>query len=361
MAYFRKRGEKWSARVTWYDETGTRRTKEKAGFPTKRQAQVWANEIEVAKADGQIQTDDPVFAEYFLDWVDTYKKLKVSPRVLKRYYETYRALKKYFGSQRLSKMNKRKYQQFVNDYGHTRAKATVHNTFGYVAACVKNAVDEGYIKINFTKGIEIVYDPTRTKKVDYLSLNEIRLLIKTLESDIKPSETFKYIILTAIYTGMRIGEILALTWSDIDFDEKTITINKSYDYHSHQIKQPKTKHSNRTIRINQSLLDLLNQLDHSNEFIFTSKTGTMPVGSSCNRYLKEYLKKCNIDRQNFHFHSLRHSHVAMLLYEGVDLYAISKRLGHADLTTTSTIYAYLIDELKQKSDNHIEEILDNLG
>lgn len=64
----------------------------------------------------------------------------------------------------------------------------------------------------------------------------------------------------------------------------------------------------------------------------------------------------------FHyFHSLRHSHVALLLYYGVDVYAISKRLGHADLTTTTRKYSYLIDEFKAKSDDHIEDLLNNFS
>lgn len=62
-----------------------------------------------------------------------------------------------------------------------------------------------------------------------------------------------------------------------------------------------------------------------------------------------------------HFHSLRHSHVALLLYYGVDVYAISKRLGHADLTTTTRKYSYLIDEFKAKSDDHIEDLLNNFS
>ena len=62
-----------------------------------------------------------------------------------------------------------------------------------------------------------------------------------------------------------------------------------------------------------------------------------------------------------HFHSLRHSHVVLLLHYGVDVYAISKRLGHADLTTTTRKYSYLIDEFKAKSDDHIEDLLNNFS
>lgn len=72
------------------------------------------------------------------------------------------------------------------------------------------------------------------------------------------------------------------------------------------------------------------------------------------------LRRLNINKKNFHFHSLRHSQVALLLADGIDLYAISKRLGHSNITTTSEVYAYLIDEYKDRSDKLIIKALDQL-
>nr|WP_231951999.1 tyrosine-type recombinase/integrase [Pediococcus claussenii] len=74
--------------------------------------------------------------------------------------------------------------------------------------------------------------------------------------------------------------------------------------------------------------------------------------------MREALAECYIDKPSFHFHSLRHTHVAYLLSEGVDLYVISKRLGHSGISTTSRVYSYLIDEYQQKSDLYIEKSLD---
>ena len=65
--------------------------------------------------------------------------------------------------------------------------------------------------------------------------------------------------------------------------------------------------------------------------------------------------------KGFHFHSLRHSHVAYLLSRGIDIYIISKRLGHADVSTTTKVYSYLMDEYKAKNDQQIREELDNLS
>ena len=72
------------------------------------------------------------------------------------------------------------------------------------------------------------------------------------------------------------------------------------------------------------------------------------------------MKELNIEKKGFHFHSLRHTHVAFLLAHHIDLYIIAKRLGHADITTTSKVYSYLIDEYRVRSDDEIEKILNNV-
>ena len=72
------------------------------------------------------------------------------------------------------------------------------------------------------------------------------------------------------------------------------------------------------------------------------------------------MSDCEIEKQGFHFHSLRHVHVAYLLGKGVDVYAISKRLGHSNITVTLNTYSYLIDEYKAKNDTLIIDKLAQL-
>ena len=170
-------------------------------------------------------------------------------------------------------------------------------------------------------------------------------------------------ILTAIMTGMRISEVMALTWDDIDFKWQTISINKSWDYQNGGgFKPTKNKSSVRTIRVNQVLLDELHQLKGNDpKMVFKNQRGLIPSNNAINKTLHNILAELNIQKQDFNFHSLRHTHVAYLLSQGVDIYAISKRLGHADLSTTTDIYAYLIDEYKEKNDATIISKLDELA
>lgn len=363
MANFMKRGNKWQARITWRDDLGKLRQKSKLGFETKQQAKQWAIEQEKKHIDGQLTDNDPAFANYFDEWFSTYKKDKISLSTQRLYFKTSERIHKHWGNKKISDVTRRQYQKFMNSFGKSHAKETVQKTNSIIRACVKDAILDGIIARDFTQRIELTWDKSRTVKVKYLSIEQINDLVNSLELNIKPTYISRYMILTAIYTGMRLGEIMALKWSDINFSFKTISISKSYDYVSGgKIKPPKTESSNRTISVNQSLLDLLNQLkENDHDFVFMGNNGKIPGSTAVNKTLKKHLALCGIERNNFHFHSLRHSHVAYLLANDIDLYAISQRLGHSNMTTTAKKYAYLIDEYRARSNQRINQALEKIG
>lgn len=358
-----KRGNKWQARITWRDDLGKLRQKSKLGFETKQQAKQWAIEQEKKHIDGQLTDNDPAFANYFDEWFSTYKKDKISLSTQRLYFKTSERIHKHWGNKKISDVTRRQYQKFMNSFGKSHAKETVQKTNSIIRACVKDAILDGIIARDFTQRIELTWDKSRTVKVKYLSIEQINDLVNSLELNIKPTYISRYMILTAIYTGMRLGEIMALKWSDINFSFKTISISKSYDYVSGgKIKPPKTESSNRTISVNQSLLDLLNQLkENDHDFVFMGNNGKIPGSTAVNKTLKKHLALCGIERNNFHFHSLRHSHVAYLLANDIDLYAISQRLGHSNMTTTAKKYAYLIDEYRARSNQRINQALEKIG
>ncbi|WP_268869656.1 tyrosine-type recombinase/integrase, partial [Liquorilactobacillus vini] len=99
----------------------------------------------------------------------------------------------------------------------------------------------------------------------------------------------------------------------------------------------------------QQLIDWLMELkSNGSEMVFMSQFKTVPTSNSVNQMLKELLNELGLQKKNFHFHSLRHSHVAYLLSQGISIYAISKRLGHSNISTTINTYAYLLDEFKAR-------------
>ena len=359
LASIRKRGNKFEVRTSWQDLQGMYHHK---SFDSKIEAKAYAADMEHYKNRGFISINSKThFPEYFWNWFTTYKEANVSERTKLTYKQVYHALQDYFPQIPIEELDRRKYRQFIAKFGKKHAKSTVSKFNSLIHACVKDALYDGDIKKDFVEGTNLVYDKRRTRKVDYLSIEDMEKLCEYLTKSLNHHFTAKYMILTALYTGARLGEIQALTWKDINFNFKTITINKAWHETDHQFKDTKNESSKRIIRINQNLLDILNELkQNKTKMVFENQYHTIPTSSAVNKTLRECLQNCSIDRQGFHFHSLRHTHVAYLLANHVELYIIAKRLGHSDITTTSRVYSYLIDEYKVQSDNQIESILDNL-
>ncbi|MFT9039509.1 site-specific integrase [Schleiferilactobacillus harbinensis] len=185
------------------------------------------------------------------------------------------------------------------------------------------------------------------------------------------STVSKYMVATALYTGARLAEIAGLTWDDINWDFKTIQINKTYDWtkqrHSrieaNPFKETKNMQSHRIIKVNGELLTLLKRLkdqqdlgfhrlhiNNPNGLVFLNAQGTVPGSSAVNKTLRAMLRRINVRPKvlDLSFHGLRHTHASYLLFKGVSIYYISKRLGHRDISTTLSVYSHVLNELESK-------------
>lgn len=362
MASITKRESgKWQARVSWRDNFGKLHQKSKGGFSTKRDALIWSTEQENKLNIGADISKDISFIDYWNHWVQTYKEPKLSQISIDRYHQFGKALEDHFGVLSIKKINRSNYQSFINEFGKTHAPSTVKKLNGFIRACVQSAILDDYLIKDFTQGVALIFNEERVREVEYLNINEINLLAIHCSENLDPRYTSRYMILTAIYTGMRLSEIQALTWDDIDFEDQTISIDKSWNAITHEFKATKNKSSVRIIKVNQQLLNYFNDLKGNDDMVFSCYDGSIPTSGAVNRMIEKTLNELNISRRNFHFHSLRHSHVALLLANGIDIYAISKRLGHSNISTTANTYAYLIDEYKAKTDKQIINALENLG
>lgn len=367
MSVRKKNDGTWEAVISWYDSLGKRRYKTKRGFKTKPEAVLGEAKLRLdyETESARLNADnEQTFADYFKNWYTFYKKPKISEVTLKRYDYVYNVLNKYFGKTLLKDVTRAKYQKFIVKYGQNHSPNTMRKINNSIKPCVKNAVYDDEIKKDFTYGIELIANKSNATVVDYLNIDEIKQLTQYLITNLDPRYTSNYMILTAILTGARLSEIASLTWKDINFNFNTININKSYDYDHKKFKPTKTESSKRIIKINTSLCNVLKTLktpsSSENDLVFINNRGFIPTSNGVNKALRTRLKELNINRPNFHFHSLRHSHVAYLLSQGVDVYPIAQRLGHSDITTTTRTYAYLIDEYKDKSNQIITDGLDKL-
>ncbi|MCT3589359.1 site-specific integrase [Levilactobacillus brevis] len=363
MASISKRGKMWQVRVSFKDANGTFRTKNKSGFKTKREAEAYANQAEVDRDSGTLVVEKfSDFPDYFWKWFETYKQGTVRERTELTYTQAHNVLKEYFSGVSIADIDREKYQLFIKKYGKNHAKSTVSKMNSLFHACVKDALYDGAIKRDFITNIAINYNKSRSRKVQYLSVAQLEQLLKYLLKTRNPHFTSKYMIITALVTGLRPGEIQGLRWQDINTNFNTITVTQSWNETNKDFQELKNESSHRTIRVNKWLLDLLDELPKNDKLnrIFVNQYNTIPTSSAINKTLRDSLKANEIDLAGFHFHSCRHTHVAYLLSEGNDLYAISKRLGHSDITITAKVYAYLIDEYKAKTDNQIVTSLDSL-
>nr|WP_308141558.1 tyrosine-type recombinase/integrase [Limosilactobacillus reuteri] len=309
---------------------------------------------------------------YYIDWVKTYKQPKLTEKTLNRYTNVQNVIEDYFAQIDIKKITRIDYQEFINKYGSNHAPASVKKLNSIIRACVKSAILDDYLQKDFTQNVTLTANETKTLKVEYPNVKEIKAILNaTINGMTGRRYTSRYMIVTAIYTGMRKEEIQALTWNDIDFIHHTINIDKAWKetkdkneteehFRTHRFKPTKNKSSIRKIKVNDKFIHLLGELrvNAPSNLVFMDQFGTVPTSTPLNKKLREIMCDLHIKKENFHFHSLRHSHVALLLSNGIDIYAISKRLGHNDISTTMNTYAYLIDEYKDKSDKAILKALD---
>lgn len=356
-----KRGKTYRATVSWYED-GVRKFKSKSGFKTKREAQIYVNELENLKARNFIsQNSKTPFPEYFWSWFETYKESSVSERTKLTYKNAFNVLKKHLSGIPIEEMDRRLYRKFIAEFGKNHAKSTVSKFNSLYHACVKDAMYDGDVTKDFIAGTDIVYNRKKTRKIDYLNIEETKKLTNYLTDTLNHNFTAKYMILLAIATGARLGEIQALTWKDINFNFNTIDINKSWNETTKKFQPTKNESSKRIIRVDETTLHFIQDLkQNNNDMVFINQYNTIPTSSAVNKTLRTCLKELEIDKPSFHFHSIRHTHVAYLLSKNIDLYIISKRLGHSDISTTSRVYSYLIDEYKNRADNQISKFISNL-
>lgn len=161
-----------------------------------------------------------------------------------------------------------------------------------------------------------------------------------------------HIVLVALATGFRRGEILALTWDCINEDDNTITVKKNLIEvkGGAKLDTPKTEKSKRTIAVDKSVIEYLKELkDDKSNFIFHTKSGNHMTLSNVFRAFKLLVKQAGLDPQEVRLHDLRHTHATLLIRNGIDYRAVSERLGHSNVTVTLNRYTHTVTETDRKA------------
>ncbi|GAA8170589.1 site-specific integrase [Helicobacter pylori] len=252
-------------------------------------------------------------------------------------------------SDKLKKITQERISRYHENTLKLYRKNTIHNLNANLKSFLAFCETERFIEKNPYFAITLK-NAQEAKAIVPFSLEEIKLLIKNA-----PSLRLKAFLAVAFFTGMRTGEQLALLWEDIDFNNKTIIINKSLNELG-QITSPKNKPSIREVDLLEPVEKILKELKESEpankKFVFID----MPKRSSVfQRHFKKLLKALNLkDRK---LYTTRHTFASLMLNQGEEAMWVSKTLGHKDLNTTYRTYIHYVPKQDKERAKFIKGIL----
>ena len=302
-----------------------------------------------------------LFYKYYLDWIHIYKDNAVRQVTLDKYYLVQKRLKELAPDLHMNELNRHNYQQILNLYARNHEKTTTLDFHHHLKASLFDAVDDGLLKSDPTRRAIIKGCSPSEKKIKYLNLFDLQKLLRSL--DLSSELNWDWFFLLIAKTGLRFAEALALTKEDFDFEKQRIIINKSWNYKEKigHFQPTKNESSNRTIMVDWQLMQQFQALIRSKEddqLIFFNKDQRV-YNSTLNQKLATYCEK--LDIPIISIHGLRHTHASLLLYEGVSIASVAKRLGHSNTTTTQETYIHIIRELENKDNNKILHHLSQLS
>lgn len=271
-----------------------------------------------------------------------------------------------FGNKRLKSIKKRDVQSFLCNQP-TLQGASCRKIKMVMSSIFSYAVDEGFIETNPCLNAKYKKTTDTTTKFYYLTREQSITLLEAT----KEYNQLNNIIRLLLLTGMRIGELLALTTDSVDFENSTLKINKtlSYAYGEWYLDDAKTQNSKRVIKVNSAIIDILKEEIKSREekkaicqnawvesdLIFTKENGANLHRTMVGRHFKKFLK--TLDLPPIHLHSLRHTFATLLINMGTDAKSVSTALGHSKTQITNDIYVHIFEEHSARISN---ALCDNL-
>ena len=299
------------------------------------------------------------FCKYYENWVKTYKEGTVRNVTLKKYKNTSKYLTQIAPNVTFKELDRAKYQSIINEFAKTHEKQTVTDFHHQVKAAIMDAIDEGYLKKDPTRKVVIKGKMPGDKKIKYLSYEQLEKVIS--DFNLSGTMNFDYLLLLLAKTGMRFSEAIAITPKDFDFKNKKLKIEKTWDYKDKTgFAYTKNDSSVRSIDIDDKLCKTFETLCKKlkkDKPVFL-QDGKPIYNATINDILARHCKKVNVPVITVH--ALRHTHASILLYKGVSVASISKRLGHANTTITEKVYLAIIEELRNKDKDIITDSLNEL-
>ena len=341
--------------------TGKVRKTTRRGFKTKKEAVLCEAKIKTEIAtNGLLNTDVTTFKEIYELWYEGYQHtIKESTLVVNSY--VFKLLLDKLEHIQLKKITLPFCQKIITDYSKEFSLSTLKKIKIYGGMIFDYAVK---MKVIYSNPMKDVLLPKKQVDVNsndtdlYYTKDELNHFLKLVDStnDIKLSAMFRVLA----YTGIRKGELQALEWSDIDFTNNTININKTLSINSEHkitVQTPKSKSSIRCISIDEQTKLILKRWKAKQRELFFSLGTRVKKNQLCftNDITNDYLylnftndklsKICKKHKfKEIKIHGFRHTHCSLLFESGFTIQEVQDRLGHSDLKTTMSVYAHVTEK-----------------
>lgn len=337
----------WFCKFYYTDYQGNRRQKLKRGFALKREADAWEREFIAGAA---FQPDMPFKAFYALFSRDTSPRLKKSTLVTREYiYNNH--LAPFFDDMPLDTIDGVTVQRWQNELIEQGFQPTHLNNIERALSTVFNHAVRFYdLRRNPCRIAGNVGSKQPAQAMEFWTLDEYREAIEYV-SNIKARTA----ITLLFWTGLRKGELLALTWKDINLEAKTLRVNKSLTRLQGEslITSPKTKHSIRTIGLPDQAIQALTEY----RAVCFDTRAKIPVFPWEKRFIENGMQECfDSGAKRIRVHDLRHSHASLLIELGYSALLIAKRLGHGKIETTLNTYSHLWPNKEGEMLEHISSL-----
>ncbi len=335
----------------------------------KKEAILRENEIKLElKNNTYVKKNHITMQSLIEEWLKMIK-CNVQIKTYKAYELYSKNIIKYIGHVKLKNLNVKILEEFYNNLRNdtTYADKTIKHHYAIISNVLNTAIRWGYINSNpnmFVTPIKV-----HKKEIECYSPEEVKKLIDVLQN-----EPIKYqaIILLALDSGCRRGEITGLTWEDIDFKNCSININKTTQYvpdYGIFEKEPKSETSNRIIYIAPTTMQLLKAYQKrqderklllgtqwkKSKRVFTTEYGSDMHPDTPSKILEKIIKKYNLKRITFH--GLRHTSISLQISSGIQSQIVSKRAGHSSVAVTDNIYSHFFKKDLKKVANKIDSFL----
>ena len=338
-------------------------------------------EVKKDAAKGLAKSTSKRFGDYADQWLYTFKLHSVEDSSFDKYESAYLThIKPAFDKKQLASIRSEQLQKLLVEKSQTLSHTVVKIICIILSEIFSYAHSEGDLLRNPMHNVKMPKKATFKPEREIVALesDEVRAVERIAEMKNKSGRPFimqAHALVFLVHTGLRCGEFLALKWSDIDFESRTVTINKNlslvYDrdkdgartkHKKARIKGTKTASGNRVVPLNTKAIAALNSLkavyremDIVSDSVAVTRKGTTLSSDQLRRVLRRVLAYAGIDKP-FTLHQLRHTFATQALNAGVPITVLSKWLGHANVSVTYNTYIHVLESAETAAAGLLEAI-----